>query len=218
MGAGVDPHLYDPTPGDARRLKNARVVFYSGLHLEGKMSGMLEDLARKKPTVALTSKLAPADLRKDKHGHTDPHVWFNAKLWAATPDVVAETLASFDLSHAGDYRANAKKYRDKLLALHEEVRKELEALPEDKRILVTAHDAFHYFGDAYGVDVKAVQGVSTESKAGLKEIEDLVEFLTKHRIKAVFFESSVSDKNIRSLQEGCQARGHTIAIGGELFS
>lgn len=220
MGAGVDPHLYDPAPRDARRLNQAKVIFYSGLHLEGKMDDLLKSLGERKPVVALTRGLKHEELIADEDNPKlhDPHVWFDARLWAQTADVVAEELAKFDPPHAADYQANAAAYKKKLLALHEEVKKEIASIPEKGRVLATAHDAFHYFSRVYGIQVKAIQGVSTESEAGVREIENLVKFLTDRKIKAVFVESSVSDKNVRALQEGCKQAGHNIVIGGELYS
>lgn len=218
MPAGVDPHLYVEAPGDFRKLSGAKIVFYSGLHLEGKMTDLLEDMAKKKPVIAVAEKIDQKRVRKDEQGHVDPHVWFDVDLWAQTTDVVADALADFDPQHASDYRANAKSYKAKLLALHEEMKKELAAIPKKQRVLVTAHDAFEYFGRAYEIEVRAVQGISTDSEAGLQEVEKLVDFLTQNRIKAIFVESSVSDKNVKALQEGCKNRGHKVKIGGELYS
>jgi len=220
MGAGVDPHLFDPAPRDARRLGQAKVIFYSGLNLEGKMTELLKSLGKQKPVVALTDKIDRSRLLpfgKDSN-HFDPHVWFDADLWAQTADVAAATLADFDPAHADDYRANAKTYRDRLLKLHEEVKREMASIPKEERVLATAHDAFHYFGRAYNIEVKAVQGISTESKAGLRDVNQLVDLLTERKIKAIFFETSVSSKNVQALQEGCEKRGHKIQIGGELYS
>ncbi len=218
MGADVDPHTYDPTPADARRLRGAKVVFYSGLHLEGKMIEMLEDVGRKKPVVAIAEQLDRQRILKDKNGTVDPHAWFDLALWSGTADAVAETLAEYDRQHADEYRANARTYKDKLLAAHEEFKKELASIPEAGRVLVTAHDAFHYFGKAYRVEVLAIQGISTDSEAGVREINKLVDTITRRGIKAIFVETSVSDKNILALKEGCESKGHTVEIGGTLYS
>lgn len=221
MGEGVDPHLYKASPGDLSLIDRADVIFYSGLHLEGKLADVFVRMARRKPTVAVTEKLdmtADERLLEVEDGFYDPHVWFDVSLWSETVDVVAEELARFDPDHAGDYRANAKTYRAELAELHQHCRERIAVIPEGRRVLVTAHDAFHYFGRAYGLQVKAIQGISTDSEASAKHIEDLVEFIVSRRIKAVFVESSVSDRNIRLLIDGCRARGHTVTVGGELFS
>jgi manganese/zinc/iron transport system substrate-binding protein len=217
MGEGVDPHTYDPTPADARALRNARMVFYSGYHLEGKMTELLRDMGSRKPVVAVAEKLNPSRILREG-GKEDPHLWFDLELWSGTAEVVAEVLAKEDPRNASDYRANARRYRDSLLAAHKELKDQILTIPDERRVLVTAHDAFEYFGRAYETKVRAIQGISTESKAGLKEINDLVSYLTDKKIKAIFVESSVSPKNVESVQEGCRKRGHSIEIGGELFS
>lgn len=220
MGPGVDPHTYDPSPRDARQVKNAKLIFYSGLHLEGKMTEMLEDYAEKKPVIALVSKLDKSRILRDDQGTVDPHVWFDVALWAETADLVAKELGDYDPANKGDYLRNAEKYKAQLMELHKETKDKLESVPKEHRVLVTAHDAFEYFGRAYDIEVRAVQGISTDSEAGLKDIRNLVNFLTDRKVKAIFFESSVSNKNVRALQEGCaNARPpHRVAIGGELFS
>ncbi|HEV3021667.1 MAG TPA: zinc ABC transporter substrate-binding protein, partial [Pirellulales bacterium] len=151
----------------------------------------------------------------DRH---DPHVWFDVALWSEALGGVERTLAAFDPAHAADYHDAAERYRHELTELDEYCRRELGTIPAERRVLVTAHDAFHYFGRAYDLEVKAIQGVSTQSEAGLKEINDLVTFIVRRGIKAVFVESSVSERNVLALVEGCRARGHQVVIGGELFS
>ena len=218
MGAGVDPHLYKASTGDMAKLNRAAAIFYSGLHLEGKMGDSLARLARKKPTVAVAESINRGKLLEVGSDRYDPHVWFDVALWSETLSVVEKTLAEFDPVHADDYHAAAAKYRDELAELDEHCRRELATIPAERRVLVTAHDAFHYFGRAYDLEVKAIQGVSTQSEAGLKEINDLVSFIARRGIKAVFVESSVSERNVLALVEGCRARGHQVAVGGELFS
>ena len=218
MGEGIDPHLFKATPDVIAKLHAADVIFYSGLHLEGRMTEVLEALGKKKPVVALADGLPPDRLIDAGGGLHDPHVWFDVSLWARTSDSVHAFLVKFDPPHQAEYDANAGKYRDELVKLHDEVRKRFEGIPQPARALVTAHDAFHYFGRAYGGTVKAVQGVSTETEAGVREINDLVKFIVDGKIKAVFVETSVSDRNIRALVEGCKAQGHNVGIGGELFS
>jgi manganese/zinc/iron transport system substrate-binding protein len=221
MGEDVDPHLHKASPGDNSRLDKADVIFYSGLHLEGKLVEIFERMSQRKPTVAVTAQLeASSDSRllEVEEGYHDPHVWFDVSLWSETIAAVADELARFDPNHAADYQANAEAYRKQLDELHEYCREQMASIPKDRRVLVTAHDAFHYFGRAYGLEVKAIQGVSTDSEASARHIDELVEFIVQRKIKAVFVETTVSEQNIELLIEGCAARGHNITIGGELFS
>lgn len=218
MGEGVDPHLYKASTRDVIKLFRADLIFYSGLHLEGKMADVFERLARRKPTYSLTAHTPEDRLLRLGPEQFDPHAWFDVDLWSAGLDVAEQALVKFDSDHAAEYRAGAKSYRSTLAELHAWCRQQVRSIPAKRRVLVTAHDAFHYFGRAYGMQVKAIQGVSTESEAGVKEVNELVDFLVTRGIKAVFVESSVSERNIRALVEGCAARSHHVEIGGELFS
>ena len=188
------------------------------MHLEGKLGELLERMGERKPTVGVAERLASEKLLHDEHGARDPHVWFDVSLWSESAGAVADALAIFDPPHAADYRANLKAYQEKLNALHEYAREQLATVPSDRRVLVTAHDAFRYFGRAYGIEVRGIQGISTDSEASNREVTDLVAFLAERKIKAVFVETSVADQNIRALLEGCSARGHEVVIGGTLFS
>ncbi len=223
MGPGVDPHLYKATPRSQRLLIGADVVFYSGLHLEGRLASLLEKLAARKPVYAVTDGLRTGDehwLRKVPGAENayDPHVWFDVSLWAACTDYAAEKLAEADPAHAADYRQRAEAYIAELMALHQTCKEQLAEIPKSRRVLVTAHDAFGYFGRAYDVEVRALQGISTADEADLEAVNQLVDLLVTRRIKAVFVESSVPARNIQALVEGCAARGHTITVGGELYS
>jgi manganese/zinc/iron transport system substrate-binding protein len=218
MGEGVDPHLYKASPGDVNLLTGADAIFYSGLHLEGKMADVFVRMARKKPTFAVTEYIPEDRVLDNPEGAFDPHLWFDVSLWREAAGVVRDALKAFDPAHAADYQARADAYQAELSKLHEYARTQLASIPKERRVLVTAHDAFRYFGRAYDIEVKGIQGISTESEAGVKEVNALVSFLVERKVKAVFVESSVSDKNIRALLEGCKARGHTVVIGGELFS
>jgi len=218
MGEGVDPHLYKASPGDVNLLSGADAIFYSGLHLEGKMADVFVRMARKKPTFAVTEYIPEDRVLENPEGAFDPHLWFDVSLWREAAGVVRDALKAFDPPQAADYQARADAYQAELAKLHEYARTQLATIPKDRRVMVTAHDAFRYFGRAYDVEVKGIQGISTESEAGVKEVNALVNFLVERKVKAVFVESSVSDKNIRALLEGCKARGHTVVIGGELFS
>jgi manganese/zinc/iron transport system substrate-binding protein len=221
IGEGVDPHLYKPTSLDVKALQAADIVFYGGLNLEGKMGDVLVRLARTgKPVYAVTEAILdePDFLLSDTEAHYDPHVWMDVTGWKYAVEVVIEGLSGFDPLHASAYKSRGDAYRKKLDALDDYARQVLGSIPAEQRTLVTAHDAFNYMARAYGLEVRGIQGISTESEAGVKDIEDLVSFLVDKKIPAVFVESSVSDKNVRALIEGAQAKGHTVVIGGQLYS
>lgn len=218
MSAGVDPHLYKASPGDVAALDSADIIFYSGLHLEGKMTDVFVRMARRKPTFAVTESVPEGRVLETTDGAFDPHLWFDVKLWSDAAEAVVEALITFDPPHADEYRQRADTYRQELVDLDEYARAQLATIPKSQRVLVTAHDAFRYFGRAYDVEVRGIQGISTESEAGVREVNELVKFLVDRKIKAVFVESSVSDKNVRALIEGCAANRHTVVVGGELFS
>lgn len=218
MGEGVDPHLYKASPGDVQQLESADLICYSGLHLEGQLAETLEQLARRKPACALAEHVSKDKVLSSDGGFHDPHIWFDVALWAETVEPVREALAKLDPEHAADYELNAKQYHKQLLDLDVECREKLATIPKERRVLVTAHDAFRYFGRAYDIEVKAIQGISTEGEAGVKQINELVKFISENRIKAVFTESSVNERNMQSLIEGCKQSGHEVSRGGELFS
>ncbi len=221
IGEGVDPHLYKPTRNDVVKLSRADIVFYNGLMLEGKMGDVLIRVARSgKPVYAVTEAILDQGdyVITTESEHYDPHVWMDVAGWMRAVGVVRDALIEFDPSHEQAYRANADAYLEKLKELDEYARACFESIPEHARVLVTAHDAFNYMGRAYGLEVRGIQGLSTESEAGVQDIERLVQFLVDRRIPAVFVESSVADKNVRALVEGAAARGHAVRIGGTLFS
>lgn len=221
MGEGVDPHLYKPTRTDMATLLGADVVFYNGLLLEGKMSDALVRIATSgKPVHAVTELLDEAYLLEPEGfgGHPDPHVWMDPKAWAMAARVVEEKLSAADPAGAGVYSAGLAEYLERLGALDAYAERVLSSVPEGSRVLVTAHDAFNYFGKRYGYEVVGIQGISTESEAGLAEIERLVNLLVERKIGAVFVESTVSERNIRALIAGAAAKGHEVKIGGRLYS
>lgn len=221
IGEGVDPHLYKPTRGDVVRLSAADVVLYNGLMLEGKLGDVLVRVARAgKPVHAVTEAILAEDdyVMATEADHYDPHVWMDVSGWMRAVDVIADALSAYDPENAALYAANAAAYRHQLEALHAYAAKSIGSIPEEKRVLVTAHDAFNYLGRAYGLEVHGIQGLSTESEAGVQDIENLIRFIAERGIPAVFVETSVADKNVRALVEGCQARGHDVRIGGSLFS
>lgn len=221
MAADVDPHLYKPSPGDVSALERAEMIFYSGLHLEAEMTRIFTGMAKKKPTFAVATELerwSPDRLIKTDGDLYDPHIWFDVSLWSETVKLVADRLADFDPDHADEYLENARSYRNRLGELHQWSKQQIATIPEQQRVLVTAHDAFHYFGRAYGLQVKAIQGVSTASEASVRDVEELVAFMVENEIKAVFVETSVPDDKIHSLIEGCEQRNHSVRRGGTLFS
>lgn len=220
MGSGVDPHMYRVTRDDVRTILGADIVFYNGLMLEGKMADTLVKVGQRKPVIAVAEKMHASGLLPSTEfaEHRDPHVWMDVSAWSRSVDVVAETLAAFDPLHAADYLAAAALYRQELEELHLYAIRSIASIPEQSRVLITSHDAFNYFGQAYGIEVLGIQGLSTDSEAGLQRINALVDLLVSRDIRAVFVESSVPSKNIEALIEGALSRGHFVEVGGELFS
>jgi len=221
IGEGVDPHLYKPTSTDVKALQAADLIFYNGLMLEGKMGDVLVRLAGSgKKVVAVTEAILDDGeyVITDEAEHYDPHVWMDVQGWKKAVTVVERALSEHDAANAATYQRNAAAYQEQLTKLDSYARTSIATIPEPQRALVTAHDAFNYLSRAYGIEVRGVQGMSTESEAGVKDIETLVSFLVSRKIPAVFVESSVSDKNVRALLEGAAAQSHTVVIGGELYS
>jgi manganese/zinc/iron transport system substrate-binding protein len=220
MGPGVDPHLYRPTASDIARMAGADAVFYHGLNLEAQLREFLERLGSRVPVVALADGLPHDRLHEnpDYANQFDPHVWMDPRLWRGVVIEAADALSRMDPAGAEIYAANANAYLAEVDALADYGDRVLSSVPEGARVLVTAHDAFGYFGAAHGFEVLGIQGISTNSEAGVRQIESLVDTLVSRDIGAIFIESSVSDRNVRALIEGAAARGHTVKIGGELYS
>lgn len=219
MGEGVDPHLYSASAGDIEKLANADVIVYGGLHLEGKMTDVFEKLSTlDKAILNVGSKLDKKKVHLIDGKTPDPHVWFNTEMWETEARAVAVELGKFDVKNKDYYMKNFENYKIKLDELTNYVKKRIEEIPPKSRVLVTAHDAFNYFGEQFGLEVRAIQGVSTDSETGTKNISDLANFIAERNIKAVFVESSVPKKSIEALQEAVKARGKEIKIGGELYS
>lgn len=220
MGPGVDPHLYKARAGDVRRLSEADLVLYNGLHLEAAMGEVLEQLGRRKRTVAVTDWIprsalsAPPEFR----GNYDPHVWFDVMLWLQAARRIAAALGEADAAHAAEYDSRLRDYERELEALDEWVRQRVATIPVERRMLITAHDAFNYFGRAYGVEVMGLQGISTASEAGTGDVQRLVAVVVRRRIPAVFVESSIPLRTIQAVQAAVRARGFAVAIGGSLYS
>ncbi len=221
IGTGVDPHLYKPTRNDIAVLQSADCIFYNGLMLEGKMADVLVKVARGgKAVYAVTELLDEKYLLEPSEfqGHYDPHVWMDVSAWSQAVAAVAKSLSEFDSANAESYQANARRYQAELTRLHEYIRTVVASIPQKQRVLITAHDAFNYFGRAYDIAVKGIQGISTESEAGLEDINRLVQYIVEHEVPAVFVETSVADKNVRALVEGAKAKGKAVKVGGSLFS
>jgi manganese/zinc/iron transport system substrate-binding protein len=217
----VDPHLYKASEGDVILLQEADVIFYNGLHLEAQMGDVLErlnDFGIR--TVAVTDKIDRALLQSppEFQGNHDPHVWFDVTLWMKAAEQVGETLAELDPGSAAQYESRAGAYLAELEDLHQYVLDQANAIPEEQRVLITAHDAFNYFGRAYGFQVRGLQGISTEAQAGTADVQGLADFIAENQIPAVFVESSVPQRNIEAVQAAVQAKGFEVKIGGSLFS
>lgn len=220
MGPGIDPHLYKASESDVRRLAEADLILYNGLHLEGKMGDILTKMARSRPVVAVTEAI-PEELRREPPefaGQYDPHVWFDVSLWRRTLDPIAQALAEVDPEHAEAFRANAEAFGRELEELDAWLKGQIASIPPDQRVLVTAHDAFGYFGKRYGMEVVGIQGISTLSEAGLHDVDRVVQLILDKEVKAIFIEASVPRRSIEAVQAGVRARGREVAIGGQLYS
>jgi manganese/zinc/iron transport system substrate-binding protein len=221
MSAGVDPHLYKPTTSDIADIQAADVVFYNGLGLEGPMQPIFQRAAdRGRKVVPVAGQLPTSSVQHSERfsGHADPHVWMDVSLWTQCLDPIVQTLSEVRPEHADRFRTNADAYRTELKKLDDYARQSIGTIPEAQRTLVTAHDAFAYFSKAYGIPVKAVQGITTESEPGVEDINSLVTFLVESKTPALFVESSVSDRNLMAVMEGVSRHGGKVSIGGRLYS
>jgi len=221
MGPGIDPHLYKASAGDVNRLFEADIIFYNGLHLEASMGKVLERFNESgATTVAVAEAIDPEKLQAppEFEGFYDPHVWFNVAFWMDAATAVQDALIAIDPAHADDYAANAQAYLAELSELDAYVAEQAARVPKEQRVLITAHDAFNYFGKAYGFEVRGLQGISTASEAGTADVQDLARFITERRIPAIFVESSVPPRTVEAVQAAVRAQGFDVQIGGELFS
>lgn len=220
MGPGVDPHLYKATQSDLSKLDKAEVIFYNGLHLEGQMLDIFEQMAKDKTVLAVGETLDEKQLLAsdtDAMLH-DPHIWFDVELWKGVVKAISTQLQEEYPEFKEDFQTNEAAYLKKLDDLQSYAEKLVNEIPQQQRILVTAHDAFNYFGRSQGFEVRGLQGLSTDSEYGVKDVQEMVDFLVENKIKALFIESSVSDKAMKAVIEGAKEKGHDIVIGGELFS
>ena len=221
MGSGVDPHLYKASEGDVTKLTNADIIFYNGLHLEGKLVEVFEKMgSATKTPIALADELDKSTLIGSDYfaSNYDPHVWFDINYFKQFAKKVTEVLSEKDPKNAQIFKENERAYLSKLDKLHEDIKEVVEILPEEKRILVTAHDAFNYFGEAYKFKVVGLQGLSTATEAGVQDVQKLAAYIIKNKIKAIFIESSVPKRTIEALQAAVKSKGHDVIIGGTLYS
>ncbi|QDH20559.1 metal ABC transporter solute-binding protein, Zn/Mn family [Saccharibacillus brassicae] len=219
MGPGVDPHLFKASQGDIRKLDRAKVVFYGGLHLEGNMERILEKMALRKTVVAVTDHMPRERLIGTENSEEfDPHVWFDVDLWTVAAEHMRDTLIAADPANEAAYREQGERYVRELEQLDAYVKQRMLEIPEEGRVLVTAHDAFGYFGQAYGVEVVGLQGISTAAEFGARDVSTLRDYLVERNIKAVFVESSLPARSMEAIVAGAARQGHEVRIGGELFS
>ena len=220
MGPGVDPHLYKPTAKDIKRLNSAHIIFYNGLHLESKMADILEGLSGKTKAVAVSEGIDKNLLLTPPEfdGQYDPHIWFDISLWIEAVEVVRDTLVEYDPESQATYTTNTDQYINKLNDLQQYVKTQSKRVPTEQRVLVTAHDAFNYFGNAYGFEVRGLQGMSTLSEAGIADVKELATFIAERKIPAIFVESSVPVRSLEAVKAAVKSKGFDVQIGGELFS
>ena len=220
MGPGVDPHLYRPSASDVKLLQNADIIFYNGLDLEGKMGDIFVKIGKEGTSVLAVSENIPPEslLILENDGNFDPHIWWDVKLWAEAAKVVATGLKEYDPENSDKYEKNLSEYLNQLEILDSNNLIKINSIPQEQRVLVTAHDAFQYFGHTYGFEELSIQGWSTDSEAGIREIQNLADEISKRKIKALFVETSISPATIEALEAAIQDKGHDIVIGGELFS
>ena len=220
MGPGVDPHLYKASAGDVQKFKSASLIFYNGLHLESKMGDILAKMSGDTKTIAVTDTVDRSLLLTppEFEGQYDPHLWFDVTLWMKAVGKIRDVLSEFDSDNTLMYWSNAERYLAKLTELHEYVKGQSERLPSEQRVLVTAHDAFNYFGKAYGFEVRGLQGISTATEAGIADVQALATFIAERRIPAIFVESSVSTRSLEAVKAAVKSKGFEVEIGGELFS
>lgn len=218
MGPGVDPHTYNPRPSDVVLLNDAKLVIYTGFHLEGKMAELFSRLSERKAVISFQ-----LDFPKDKVLYTDgttpdPHVWFDTDSWIHSMNGVVDKLVDLYPEYELEFRENFYKFLVKVEKKTEELKLKLSEVPKERRVLITSHDAFHYFGRTFGIQVKALQGVSTSQEPGMRDVVDLVDFIVEHDVKAIFVENSVSPKALKSVLSSVERRGYHVKIGGTLFS
>ncbi len=221
MGSGVDPHLYKASEGDVNKLFNADVVFYNGLHLEGKTEDIFEKMKlQNKLTIPVSDTIKKTGLISSAYfaSNYDPHIWFNINYWMQISQYIVTQLKVKDPKNASVYEENGKIYLAKLNDLKKGIDSKINELSKEQRVLVTAHDAFNYFGEAFGFKVVGLQGLSTATEAGVQDVQKLTDFIIDNKVKAIFVESSVPKRTIEALQKAVESKGHQVKIGGTLYS
>lgn len=216
IGEGIDPHMHQPSKSEIDKIQRAGLVLYNGLFLEGKMGTILKNRADQGNPVSAVAE--GIEIQVMGSSVPDPHLWMDVSIWSKVAKKIGDELAAFDSKNADEYQKRRKEYQIKLNDLHTYALMVFPTIPQKQRVLVTAHDAFSYLGRAYGIEVRGIQGISTESESGTKDINDLVTYLVDNKIPAIFVESSVSEKSVKTVIEGAAEKGHTVKIGGELFS
>lgn len=220
MGPGVDPHLYKVSHGDVEKLAAAEAIFYNGLHLEGKMADVLVQMARERAVIPVTKGIPDSLLREPPEfdGHYDPHVWMEPMLWAYCIGTIGEELTKLRPQYASEFKVRVDSLKTLCLQLTQDAQAKFAQIPKERRVLITAHDAFGYFGRAFEVEVHGLQGISTATEYGVADVTNLVDLISARGVKAVFVESSVPTKPLEAVIAGCKARGHDVKIGGTLYS
>ncbi|SFE79560.1 metal ABC transporter solute-binding protein, Zn/Mn family [Alteribacillus iranensis] len=217
MGPSVDPHLYQATQSDISTFENADIIFYNGLGLEANMVDIFEEIGKSRPVLAIGETIEEENLLEDEEGNVDPHIWFDLDLWMNALDAAVASLSEYAPEHADYFQENKAAYFAKLEEVKQDSTK-LAALPKNKRILVTAHDAFGYFGNMHDIQVIGLQGLSTDSEIGVSDINDTIAVIEKHKVPAIFIESSINDSSIQAVIEGAASKGLDVELGGELYS
>ncbi len=222
MGPGIDPHFYKATQGDLKKLTDADIIFYNGLHLEGKMQDVFEKFAKKKTVIAVTKDIPKEELivSSDQGEEIiyDPHVWHDAALWSMVTIPIKDALLKWNSLADLSYQSRAEDYFKELNNLDNKLRQEIASIPKEQRLLITSHDAFNYYGKTYDIEVQGLQGISTVSEIGIKDITKMVDLIIKRKVKAVFVESSVNERNLQAVIQGCKKKGWEVKVGGTLFS
>jgi manganese/zinc/iron transport system substrate-binding protein len=221
MAPGVDPHLYKPSVGDVARLDQADIIFYGGLHLEGRMVDLFEKMNESGYHAVAVSEAIPSTLLRAADGGGgahDPHVWFDVSLWQIATRRASSALIELDPGSATLYRTNTERYLLELAALDDYAKQQIATIPSAARVLITAHDAFGYFGARYGLEVRGIQGASTATEASANDVSELARFMAEREIKAIFVESSVPASTVDAVRAAVRARGRDLSIGGELFA
>jgi manganese/zinc/iron transport system substrate-binding protein len=218
MGPGVDPHAYNPRPSDVKYLNNASVIIYSGFHLEGKMAELFERLSERKKVIEVAHYFDQSAKIEADTGIIDPHIWFRATAWIDAFEPITLELIDLFPAKSKQFDTNYQSLKKKVYVISKEGKKQLEEIPIESRVLITSHDAFHYFGKEFGIEVKALQGISTTQEPGVKDVIELVDFIVKRKVKALFVEHSVSPKAIQTVIYSCKRKGHLVQVGGLLYS